>query len=315
MTIDFDTLPNPEPSAQTGFAGSRIVRDSEKRSADSVPQALADPSCRCYLFVPGKAVLANSGTDEDAPPQILFSVEEAKAMSGRLEEAILLGHDEGAPRLAVRLDADAQALGEGFEVHDFRNLLYGGRAEPEDAAAIAQGGSMMHWHTMNRHCGKCGHESQAAIGGYRRDCPNCGSQIFPRTDPVVIMLTVDGDKCLLGRSPHFPASWYSTLAGFVEPGETIEDAVRRETFEEAGIRIGRVRYHASQPWPFPHSLMIGAYGEAISREIRLDDELEDCRWFTKAEVRQMIADEHPQGLRCPPRKAIAFTLVDAWVNG
>ncbi|MCG6858736.1 MAG: NAD(+) diphosphatase [Salaquimonas sp.] len=311
MSIDFDSLPLPEPSSLTGFAGNSIVRDSEKRSETSLAEAAADPACRCYLFLPGKAVFGKAAAEGETA-QILYTVSEAKKLGGKLDQAILLGHEDGAPRLAVRLGVEAEALGEAYEALDFRSVLYAKQANEGDLAAIAQAGSMMHWHTMNRFCGKCGHESQPAIGGYRRDCLNCGSQIFPRTDPVVIMLTIDGDKCLLGRSPHFPPDWFSTLAGFVEPGETIEDAVRRETFEESGIRIGRVRYHASQPWPFPHSLMIGAFGEAVSHEIKVDDELEDCRWFTREEVRQMIAGEHPEGLRCPPRKAIAYSLVSAW---
>ena len=311
MSIDFDALSHPEPSAMTGFAGNAIVRDSEKRDDDSVAQAMADPACRCYLFHSDRAVLG-----EGEPPRTLFTVEEAKAHSAAFDRAILLGHAEGAPRLAVSLQKEMAEEGptDGLIAHNYRNLLYSNVASAADAAAFAQGGALMHWHAMNRYCGKCGTESRMAIGGYRRDCDNCGSKIFPRTDPVVIMLTVDGDNCLLGRSPHFPPGWFSTLAGFVEPGETIEDAVRRETFEEAGVQIGRVRYHASQPWPFPHSLMIGAFGEAVSKGIHIDDELEDCRWFTREEVRQMIADEHPLGFRSPPRKAIAYTLIKAWVE-
>ena len=230
MSINFDSLILPEPSSVTGFAGNTIVRDSEKRSEESLSQAAGDPACRCYLFLPGKAVFGK-GETEDSPQQILFTVEEARKLGGDLDRAILLGHYDGAPRLAVRLDAEAEALDESFEVLDFRAVLYSKQAGEGDLAAIAQGGAIMHWHSMNRFCGKCGHESKAAIGGYRRDCESCGSQIFPRTDPVVIMLTLDGDRCLLGRSPHFQPGWYSTLAGFVEPGETIEDAVRRELFE------------------------------------------------------------------------------------
>lgn len=310
MTIDFDSMPFPEPSARMGFAGNRIVRDSENRSEESLRAATASPACRCYLFVPGKAVLR---AGEKA--QLLFTVEEARALSGRLDDALLLGHEDGAPRLAVPLETEAGGLEEPYEAHDYRAVLYRSHIDEAHAAAIAQGGSLMHWHATNRFCGKCGAESRMAIGGYRRDCEDCGSQIFPRTDPAVIMLAVRGDKCLLGRSPHFPAGWYSTLAGFVEPGETIEDAVRRETFEESGVEIGRVRYHASQPWPFPHSLMIGAHAEALTDEIRMDErELEDCRWFSRDEVHQMIAGEHAQAIRCPPSKAIAFSLISAWAK-
>ena len=143
----------------------------------------------------------------------------------------------------------------------------------------------------------------------------CKSQIFPRTDPVVIMLAVKGDNCLLGRSPHFAPGWYSCLAGFVEPGETIEQAVRRETFEESGIKIGRVKYHASQPWPFPHSLMIGTYCEALTDKINFDgEELEDCRWFSREEVIKMSENTHPKELRLPPTKSIAAHIMRDWLD-
>jgi len=153
------------------------------------------------------------------------------------------------------------------------------------------------------------------IGGYKRVCTGCEAQLFPRTDPVAIMLAVTPDKCLLGRSPHFPPGMYSCLAGFIEPGETIEDAVRRETFEESGIRIGRVAYHASQPWPFPHSLMIGCFGEALTHDVDPDrEELEDCRWFFRDEVAAIIAGTHPDGILMPPPGAIASHLVRAWAR-
>lgn len=249
------------------------------------------------------------------PVQILFTVEEARAKAGKLEDAILLGHDDGAPRLAVPLAVRTEPLEPPLEAHDYRTVLYRAFVDDAHAAAIAQAGGLLNWHASNRYCGKCGKPSRMNIGGYRRDCEACASQVFPRTDPAVIMLAIRGDKCLLGRGPHFPPGWFSTLAGFVEPGETIEDAVRRETFEESGIRIGRVRYHGSQPWPFPHSLMIGVHAEALSDEIHRDEsELEDCRWFDREEVSHMIADTHPEGIRCPPSKAIAYSLISAWAN-
>ncbi len=140
-------------------------------------------------------------------------------------------------------------------------------------------------------------------------------QHFPRTDPVAIMLAVRGDSCLLGRSPRFPAAFYSCLAGFVEPGETIEAAVRREIAEESAVIIGRVRYYASQPWPFPSSLMIGCHAEALTEEIRWDEaELSDCRWFPRDEVLAMIAGTHAEALFIPPSFAIAHHLIRAWAE-
>jgi NAD+ diphosphatase len=152
-------------------------------------------------------------------------------------------------------------------------------------------------------------------GGWRRDCPACNGQHFPRTDPVVIMLAINGERCLLGRSGRFAATMWSCLAGFVEPGEAIEDAVRRETREEAGIVCGRVVYFASQPWPFPTSLMIGCHAEAISTELSVDrSELEDARWFTREEAALMLLRRHPQGLTMPPPVAIAHHIIRAYIE-
>jgi len=308
LSFDFDNMPLPEPSARVGFARNRIVRDAEKRNEESLKSALADPACLCFLFVPDKAVFATG-----EPSQVLFGVAEARALRADFSRAILLGHDGGAPRVAVPLDLEETALSEPLKAHDMRSVLYRDFVGDAEAAAIAQASSLLTWHATNRFCGKCGQPTRIAIGGYRLDCSSCGRQSFPRTDPAVIMLTLRGDKALMGRSPRFPPGWFSTLAGFVEPGETIEDAVRRETFEESGIRIGKVAYHASQPWPFPHSLMIGAYAQGLNDDIVADTaELEDCRWFSRDEVRSMIAGTHPEGLKCPPGKSISHSLIATW---
>ena len=155
-----------------------------------------------------------------------------------------------------------------------------------------------------------------SAAGWRRDCDNCHAQHFPRTDPVVIMLVTEGDRCLLGRQARFGKGMYSALAGFLEPGETIEEAVRREVREEAGIQVGAVQYVASQPWPFPSSLMIGCMGTALSTHIILDRlELEDARWFTRSEAETMLAGTHPDGLGAPQPIAIAHHLLRYWVEG
>ncbi len=299
----------PEPSALTGFAQNRLVRDAENRDGHSLESAIAHPKASFHLFAGGKALVR-----KDEAPTATFNAREALQFEPNMAGAVLLGHDETGPRLAVPVALDGDPL-EPYRLYDLRSVLYSSAVQDEEAGAIAQAASMLHWHATNRFCGKCAASTAATNGGYRRDCAACGSQTFPRTDPVVIMLGIHGDKCLLGRSPHFPPGWYSTLAGFVEPGETIEDAVRRETFEESGIRLGKVRYHASQPWPFPHSLMIGCFGEALSETIHFDGtELEDCRWFDRHELDLMFEDRHPEGFKCPPGKAIAHALIRAWAK-
>ena len=158
---------------------------------------------------------------------------------------------------------------------------------------------------------------ESRIGGYKRICSGCGHEIFPRTDPVAIMLAIDEkrDRCLLGRNHRFPDGMYSSLAGFVEPGETIENAVRRETREESGIEIGRVRYHASQPWPMPHQLMIGCFAEAISFDIQADEaELADCRWFGRTETAELIERGPVNGLSLPIEGTIARRLIVDWLE-
>jgi NAD+ diphosphatase len=312
----FGGSPFPEPSARVGFAQNTIIRDAENRDEESLGKALSNPAVRYYVFSSGK-VLVRKGDD----PTALFDKEEAETFDVKPERAVLLGEapaeggQSGGPRIAIPGRIDEETLVEPYKLYDYRSLLYSSSVNETDVGAIAQGGSLLYWHAVNKFCGKCGTASVSHIGGYRRDCPACDHKIFPRTDPVVIMLAVQDGKCLMGRSPHFPEGWYSTLAGFVEPGETIEDAVRRETFEESGIKIRRVHYHASQPWPFPHSLMIGVHCEAVSDDISFqENELEDCRWFTREDVKLMIADEHPMGFKCPPSKAIASALIQAWVE-
>jgi NAD+ diphosphatase len=309
MPITFDE--GPEAGRRIGFGQNRLEAASEERDETTLATALRDGRARFHLFADGKVLVRK---DED--PTASFSAQDYRAFGGSAEDLVLLGHDGSIPVLATTIAMEGDAPPEPYRLYDMRSLLYSESVSDSEASAAARASSLLHWHAMNRHCGRCGTRSESRLGGYRRDCGKCGSTIFPRTDPVVIMLATDGERCLLGRGPHFPPGWYSTLAGFVEPGETIEAAVRRETREESGIEIAAVRYYASQPWPFPHSLMIGAYGEAVSSEIRFDArELEDCRWFTRSEIVSMIEDNHPEGLRCPPGKAIAHALISNWVAG
>lgn len=307
MGIKF-TSEFPEPSSKIGFSNNVLVRDAENRDETSLPSALNDPKVGFYMICNGQVVIKNEN-------QTVFPRDEIEPFSPNMKDAVLLGMSEDGPRIAVSIEADAENMPDGLELIGLRQLLNNSNVHAHDVGAIAQANSMLFWHTINQYCGKCGTKSAPKIGGYRRDCTSCEHQIFPRTDPVVIMLSIKGDKCLLGRSPNFPEGWYSTLAGFVEPGETIEDAVRRETFEEAGIKVGHVQYYASQPWPFASSLMIGVHCEALSETIKMDEsELEDCRWFTRDEVHLMIKDEHPEGCKCPPNLAIASAIIHAWAN-
>ncbi len=202
-----------------------------------------------------------------------------------------------------------------LEPIDLRSIALQGLVAPEAAAMLGQAKAIVDWHVRHKFCAQCGAPSRMAAAGWRRECDACKAQHFPRTDPVVIMLVHRGEHCLLGRQARFPKGMYSALAGFLELGESIEEAVRREVREEAGVDTGAVRYVASQPWPFPSSLMIGCLAEANSSEIQIDhQELEDARWFDRGEIRSMYEKSHPQGLTAPNRMAIAHHLLRFWLG-
>ncbi|MCZ8260458.1 MAG: NAD(+) diphosphatase [Beijerinckiaceae bacterium] len=310
----FSPLMETKPPPGLGFAHGALDRSAQLRTRPEFVEALRQaPEARFYAFCSENAVLRR----ENDLGIALFAADELP-FPDRHQEVVFLGREGEAGRFAVLIAPDVEEAlkeKEEFLLIGLRALALDGRLPADQLGAIAQGKAMLHWHATHRFCSKCGHASAVAEQGWKRICPSCQAEHFPRTDPVVIMLTVDGDRCLLGRSARFPPGWYSTLAGFVEPGETIEDAVRRETFEEAGILGGRVTIMANQPWPFPASLMIGAYVEARSTTIAVDlDELEDCRWFGRDEVRQMIAGTHPDGLGVPAKMSIASHLIRHFVE-
>ena len=175
--------------------------------------------------------------------------------------------------------------------------------------------SLANWHGRHGHCSVCGNPTEVVRGGWSRRCRACGGEHFPRSDPVVIMLVEHEGRLLLGRQPHYPPGRFSALAGFVEPGETIEAAVAREVKEEAGIDVADVRYVASQPWPFPSSLMIGCRAEALSGQLTVDfTELDDARWFSRDEVVAAVSDDPDASFLPPPRYAIARTLMEDWLR-
>ncbi|MGE0847410.1 MAG: NAD(+) diphosphatase [Flavobacteriaceae bacterium] len=300
-----------EASRRTGFSRNGLDRQAQFRPDAARLSAMAESADARFVLVAGDRILVDVSrqpcdTQFDRPTA-------APWMAGG--EPVFLGSENGHAVFAVPA-LDEPALPDTVKAIDLRSIAMQGLLGDSQTGAAAQARSLVHWHESHRFCSRCGQESAMREGGYRRDCPACGAQHFPRTDPVAIMLAVDGDRCLLGRQARFLPDTYSALAGFIEPGETIEDAVRREVFEESGVRVGEVRYVASQPWPFVSSLMIGCIAEAISREIVIDgEELEDCRWFSREDAAAMIERRHVSGLMVPTPMAIAYTLVRSWVSG
>jgi NAD+ diphosphatase len=302
------------PKPRLGYSDSRIARAAELRpNATAIAAMSNDPEAGTYV-IGGDWIVMKKGSPLHEP---LFTLAEAQLLSAATE-TIFLGLLDGAPRFGHGLApqvAEALKLRDSLHVTDLRSVAVQGLVAPEHLPPIAEAKAVLHWHARHRFCPNCGAATQLVCGGWRRDCLQCKAEHFPRTDPVVIMLASDGERCLLGRSPRFVPTMWSCLAGYVEPGESIEDAVHRETREEAGITCGRVVYFASQPWPFPTSLMIGCHAEALTRDIVVDrEELEDARWFSKGEVEAMLMRKHPQGLTTPPPVAIAHHIIRAWVE-
>ena len=236
-----------------------------------------------------------------------------------LEESVFLGLDKAdAPIFAVNMGPsfklDGSLLQGSGEFTDMRAAA--GGLSPMEANLAATARSLLEWHRSHRFCSKCGAQSEPAEAGWKRICPSCGAEHFPRTDPVAIMLAVKDDKCLLGRQASWPAGFWSALAGFVEPGETVEQAATRELEEEAGIKAdpAKAEYLFCQPWPFPSSLMVGIIVEAETTEISVEqDELEAARWITREEARQVLAGTHPD-IYAPPPMAVAHHILKTWAE-
>jgi len=308
-----------EASALTGFANNPLDRLAERRDETQFVAGLAaHEDARCFAFAGDVPLLkqASGGLDP------FFTFSEAAAL-GNARELVFLGRladgttERGLFGRLVETDTSDEVLArQNLAAIDLRTIAMRGLLAAETIGALGQAKSLLYWHARHRFCPNCGAATVPVSAGWRRDCASCSAQHFPRTDPVVIMLVTDGDTCLLGRQPRFPPGMYSCLAGFVEGGETLEQAVRREILEEAGIATGHVSYFASQPWPFPSSLMLGCVAEAIDTDIKVDQkELEDARWFSREEIGMMFNKTHPQSLFCPPKLAIANLLVWAWAKG
>ncbi|MEO1537806.1 MAG: NAD(+) diphosphatase [Pseudomonadota bacterium] len=305
------------------FGGSKLDRVAHlRRDADRIAALLAEGG-----VVPlwrGKPLL-----DADTRQPVFLEAGHA-VFDDATEAAVFLGVDEGTPRFARDVSAfsavsDMETVGHFSDPSEQHHPDLSGaqvfaelRANmatltPRAAELLATGKALLEWHRTHQFCAKCGGRSEMSDAGWQRHCPACKANHFPRTDPVVIMLITRGNSVLMGRSPHWPEGMYSLLAGFVEPGETIEAAVRRETFEEARIQVGEVRYLSSQPWPFPNSLMFGCQGFATSEEIEIDPvEIEDARWVTREDMMAATAG-HRLEMRPARQGSIARFLIEKWL--
>ena len=301
------------------FTGSPLDRASnDRRDSGWIEAQLAHPGRR-YLALRNLEALV-----EDGPAVVWLAADElpAAALDG---DAVLLGLEAGEPRFAL----DLTGLDEG----SLTGLLAGERRFAEvrgvapdlsadDSAILAQARSFLDWHARHRFCAACGAATGPRNGGGMRVCAGCGAEHFPRVDPVVIVLVIDGERCLLVSGRGRPGSNYTCIAGFMEPGETVEEAVRREVLEESGVEVGAVRYHSSQPWPFPASLMLGCHAEAVSEAITVDpEEIRDARWFPRADVARAVAFsageiEGESGLDfgVPAPFTISHQLIRAWTS-
>ncbi|ABG30905.1 NAD(+) diphosphatase [Roseobacter denitrificans] len=309
------------------FGGSDLDRAGEIRAN---PAALAatktDPESRAVLFWRGKPLLSL-----DTPATLVRLPLDHPVLRHASQDSILLGREDGAARFAFELsnwvpeDLDEDQLGGFLDPSEQRHpdlpddMVFAELRRvmtwlsPRDAELAATGKAVFGWHATHGFCACCGVETDMVQAGWQRRCPACNASHFPRTDPVVIMLVTNGNSVLVGRSPGWPDKMYSLLAGFVEPGETLEAAVRREVFEEVGVRIGAVEYLASQPWPFPASLMFGCAAEALNTELTIDPlEIEDAMWVSKEDMLIAYSGHHPDIL--PARKgAIAHFLIQHWL--
>jgi NAD+ diphosphatase len=302
------------------FAGNPLNRASEKRTdADWIESKFHDPSSLVFPMWRLEPFLL--GSQKAASPARLGLLRPGTADSLADSEApcIFLGLDGEMALFALDISAASNPGDQG----PLAGLGYFCDARTaaqivsiKDVAIIAQAKALIDWHQRHGFCPRCGAPTKIMDAGYRRLCGKCSAEHFPRVDPVVIMLATDGDACLIGRGKQFPAGMFSALAGFMEPGETIEEAVRRELMEEASVKVSEVTYYATQPWPFPSSLMIGCFAKAESRDAKVDEnELAEVRWLERGVARAVLAGERVDGIRLPPPIAIAHHLIRTWALG
>ena len=301
------------PLGEFGFLINPIDRAAHLRDdAEKLFALEGKPNSRAYVIHRDSVLMKQDGDEVRAA----LTIKEAVGF-GANPGTIFIGLKDGAPYFGMGIAQQAAEKLVGRNdviVEPLRNVASQGIVPPSELAAVAVAKSLVHFHQRHGFCSNCGARSQMAQGGWKRECPSCKTEHFPRTDPVVIMLVTDGDRCLLGRQKQFLKGMWSCLAGFVEPAETIENAVEREIREEAGIECTDVKYYKAQPWPYPYSLMIGCTARATTTELKVDRaELEDARWFTREQVATALKDNAGGAFQAPPRHAIARTLLERWL--
>ena len=302
------------------FAGNPLDRASDRRgNAEWIAEQLASSESLGIALWNGRPFVEPASKSEsgDGGRQIAYlPAKLVGELAGGEERLLFMGLWKETAVFAVDLeDAADPAEGplQGFgKFEDLRAVAL--KLPATEAAIVATAKQMFEWRRRHPHCAVCGQRTQTMDGGWKRRCPSCETEHFPRTDPVVIMLPYHGDRCMLGRQEAWPKGMFSALAGFLEPGETIEEACARELNEEAGLRTRKVRYHSTQPWPYPSSLMIGLIAEVEDDEGTPDQtELSEVRWFTRDEARDLLAGKI-EGVAAPSRLAIAMQLIKAWVE-
>ena len=287
------------------FAGETLDHAEYERSEEQLQAMVKKKSARAILLFKGRIGIGDGGRPHRIHPSDLIGQDLVSP------GPIFLGLEDERPIFAFSV-ADPEVFMPEENFVSLRGV--GGNLSPTDLALAGRAKSLFAWHHVERHCVSCGGKTVSRDGGIKQKCTGCGAESFPRVSPVVIMLVTDGDRVLLGRGIGWPDGFMSALAGFVSPGETIEEAAQREVLEEAGIKTKNARYVFSQPWPFPAQLMMGIMLEAVTTEITLDPkELEDARWYTRDEVLAVIKKRGGPFL-CPPRQTIAHQLLRHWLS-